>query len=103
MAPNDTRVTRRPGFFAPVPEAALQPVGSNPTVYVVEWDIPSDSAAKRVRFYRALKKIWKDYGAEREMSTKSVFVTSDADFAKDVFGLAKGYGVAHLYEARQIE
>jgi len=72
-------------------------------VWIVDWDIPSTSAALRVRFYRALKKLKKAYDIETEMSTKSVFVTDNEELARDIFGLSKGFGVAHLYEARQIE
>jgi len=72
-------------------------------VWIVDWDIPSDSAAKRVRFYRALKKLWVAHEGGQEMSTQSVLITEDPGFAKDVYGLAKAFGVAHIYEARQIE
>lgn len=120
-----TRVTRKPGSFAPVPETALQPGGSNPTVYVVEWDIPSNSAAHRARFYRALRKLRKQHAEiasardgenvtrvtengqysalSSHFSTMSVLITEDATLAGDVFNLAKAFGRAHIYEARQLE
>jgi len=72
-------------------------------VWIVEWDIPSDSAAKRVRFYRALKKLWVASQGEKEMSTQSVLVTDNPELAGEVFNLAKAFGTCHIYEARQIE
>lgn len=122
---NVTRVTRKPGSFAPVPQISIYPVPERPLVYVVEWDIPSNSAAHRARFYRALRRLRRIYEADYEnastenrntcdkdiqkrsgtsrFSTMSVLITEDPELAGAIFNLAKAFGRAHIYEARQLE
>lgn len=72
-------------------------------VYVVEYDLPADS--RRKRFYRAVQRYLRLHHAEETgWSTQSVVITKSEAFAWVVYRQARKVGgVAHVYEARQLD
>lgn len=76
---------------------------SHLNMYVVEYDLPSDS--RRKRFYRRIRRYLRTYYKDEVgWSTGSVVFTDDRDFAFYVWREARrAAGVAHIYEARRID
>jgi len=72
-------------------------------MYVVEYDLPSDS--RRRRFYRAIRRYRREHLLpDTGWSTQSVVFTDDEAFAWEVYRQArKAAGVAHVYEARRLD
>ena len=69
--------------------------------FIVDYDLPT--GRDRLRFYRALKKLLKEYVALGSFSTESVFITDDYGLAKQVYNLALGVGgKSRIYLAFQI-
>ena len=66
-------------------------------VFIVDWDLPSGMASQRVAFYRALKRLRKQYGSF--MSSQSVLVTPSEDLARAVHSLASRYGTSNFWRA----
>jgi hypothetical protein len=73
------------------------------SVWIVDYDIPSEPAAVRKRFYRALTRILSELGVKRDWSTWSVVVLQDEEVARAVYETARRFGVSHLYRGEQLE
>ena len=71
-------------------------LGEQEQVYIVDWDIRRE---RRRMFYYYLTKL---KGLQGSMSTASVMVVDSLEVARAVFELAKKYGRAHLYEAKEL-
>lgn len=71
-------------------------------VYIVDWDIPTEPAWRRAYFYKKLQKLRREYGFEGSLSTASVLIIQDRDFAMAVHALASEYGRSNIYEGRRI-
>ena len=66
-------------------------------VWVVDYDLRA-ADKNRYRFYRALNKLKKQLGLHGKMSTQSVLITADKEFAWRVYELACRYASrAHIY------
>ena len=80
-------------------------MGLAAVVYVVDYDIPTGNATKRVDFYRQVHRLFREhYGkvkAERmEFSSQSCYFTDDEELAKKFLELASEYGKnCNLYRA----
>ena len=73
---------------------------SQPSIFIVDWDLPTNNS--RFGFYRSLKKLRKEMNVEEEMSSKSVLVTENEQFALAVYDLAAEYAVLfHIYTAKE--
>lgn len=70
--------------------------------YIVDYDIPANPSRRRRGFYRALKKLKEGMDLYGRMSTMSVLITVDREFAESVYLLAMQYGRANMYEARKL-
>ncbi len=72
-------------------------------VWVVDYDIPVESRAKRMAFYRGL---WKIMAAHRipksGRSTQSVWIIDDEQIAREIHDHASTYGTSNLYNATPI-
>lgn len=71
-------------------------------VFIVDWDLPTEPAWKRVYFYKKLRKLRAKHGLEGAMSTQSVLVVKDEQLAWDVHRLAKDYGKSNIYRAEKL-
>jgi hypothetical protein len=72
-------------------------------LWVVDYDIPVDSVAKRRAFYRALHEILRTHEIVADRSTQSVWILDDEDIAKKIHRLACTYGQSHFYSASRID
>mgnify|MGYP001137685222 CR=1 FL=1 len=74
------------------------------TIYLVDYDMSAprtkESRRLRRRFYNKLHKLLKDHAFD--WSTASVIKIKDYKLARKIYELAKEYGKAHLYEAREL-
>ena len=66
-------------------------------MFIVDWDIPSKPAWRRVYFYKKLRKVRKAFGLEGRMSTMSVLIVQDEKLAWAVHNLASQYGRSNIY------
>lgn len=73
------------------------------SVWIVDWDIPQKPASARVAFYRALKKLRKDFGIANHMSSQSVMIVHSQAAAEAVHNLALRYGCSNIYLAIHYE
>jgi hypothetical protein len=80
-------------------------MGLTNVVYVVDYDIPTENATRRVDFYRQVHRLFREhYGrakAEKmEFSRQSCYFTDDEELAKKFFALASEYSKnCNLYRA----
>lgn len=68
------------------------------TTYIVDYDLPLEPAAKRVQFYRRLKKLIEEKKKSVKRSTDSVVITTDEGLARQIYNLAEQYGEANMYK-----
>ena len=74
---------------------------SEDTMYIVDWDLPVGNS--RRGFYRELARLRNKLGLHGSMSSMSVLITKDKDFAHQVYEIARRYArVVHMYVGRQI-
>lgn len=71
-------------------------------VWVVDYDIPVSPANRRLAFYRRRRKLMESMGMRAEESTASVLICPKEELAKALYELAKEYGEAHLYQAKEV-
>ena len=72
-------------------------------LYVVEYDLPTEPAARRVYFYTKLhRKFIQAFKRPLEFSSQSCYVTPDEEAAKLFFSVAKEFCTrAALYKAQE--
>lgn len=84
-------------------------MGLEKVVCVVDYDIPTGNATRRVDFYRQVHRLFREhYGkvkAERmEFSSQSCYFTDDEELAKKFLELASEYSKrCSLYKAVKME
>ena len=66
--------------------------------YIIDYDIPLEPSAKRIMFYRRLKKLTERHKGDIEKSTDSVVITSNKALAGSIYNLAEAFGEANIYE-----
>jgi hypothetical protein len=71
--------------------------------WIVDYDIPVESPAKRRAFYRALHVTLKAHNIVADRSTQSVWIIDSKEIAEQIHRLASRYGVSHLYSARKVQ
>jgi hypothetical protein len=71
--------------------------------WVVDYDIPVESHAKRRAFYRALHRTLESHDIEADRSTQSVWIIDSQEIAKEIHELACRYGKSNLYSAVKID
>jgi len=72
------------------------------TVYIVDYDIPTNPAWRRVYFYKKLRKLRTSHDLTGKLSTQSVLIVQDEELAKAVHALAMEYGKSNIYKAETI-
>ena len=70
--------------------------------WIVDYDIPTEPKARRMRFYRSLWRLLRDVGFEADRSTQSVWILDNRKIAESIHALAVRYGQSNLYAARKI-
>jgi len=72
-------------------------------LWVVDYDIPVESKARRMAFYRGLWKILEENRIVRSgKSTQSVWIIDDEKIARQIHDHAVRYGRSHLYNATPV-
>ena len=74
-------------------------------MYVVEYDLPTQNASRRVYFYEKIHTMLKKhFGKDVEFSSYSCYFSEDEEVAKKFFEIAKQFCTrATIYKAQQIE
>lgn len=74
-------------------------------VYVVDYDIPTNSPSRRVMFYHALHHMFMMHlGKDVEFSTQSCYFTEDKELAEKFLEVVKKFeGKGHLYKAVKVQ
>ena len=74
-------------------------------VYVVDYDIPTGNATRRVDFYRKVHRLLRQhYGKDVQFSTQSCYFTEDNALAKKFLELVQECnGKGHLYKAVKVQ
>jgi hypothetical protein len=74
-------------------------------VYVVDYDIPTKNASKRVMFYQAVHKmLMMHLGKDVKFSTYSCYFTEDEELAKKFLEVVQAFkGKGHLYKAVKMQ
>lgn len=80
-------------------------MGSVNLVYVVDYDIPTENATRRVDFYRKVHRLLREhYGKDVGFSTESCYFTDDAELAKEFVDLVQKFkGKGHIYRAVKMQ
>jgi hypothetical protein len=80
-------------------------MGLENVVYVVDYDIPTKNATKRVDFYRKVHRMLRQhYGKDVEFSSFSCYFTDDEALAKKFMELVAQYSKrCHLYKAVKVQ
>jgi hypothetical protein len=70
-------------------------------VYVVDYDIPTKNASRRVMFYQAIHKmLMMHLGKDVKFSTQSCYFTEDAELAEKFLEVVQQFnGKGHIYKA----
>lgn len=70
-------------------------------VYVVDYDIPTKNASRRVMFYEAIHHLFMMHlGKDVKFSTQSCYFTEDEELAKKFLDVVKRFnGKGHIYKA----
>jgi hypothetical protein len=70
-------------------------------LYVVDYDIPTKNASRRVMFYQGVHRMLKKkFGEDVKFSTYSCYFTDDPDVAKKFLEIVQKYdGKGHIYKA----
>ena len=71
--------------------------------WVVDYDIPVESHARRRAFYRALHRTLRKYEIVADRSTQSVWIMDSRPIAEEIHALALSYGRSHLYTATRLD
>ena len=69
------------------------------SVWIVDWDIPTE---RRALFYYHLNKIKRRHELYGSMSSQSVMVLEEPSVAEAVYRLAARFGHANLYRAEKL-
>jgi hypothetical protein len=74
-------------------------------VYVVDYDIPTVNATRRVDFYRRVHRLLRQhYGKDVKFSTYSCYFTEDNTLAKKFLELVQECnGKGHIYKAVKMQ
>lgn len=74
-------------------------------VYVVDYDIPTKNASKRVMFYQAIHDLFMMHlGKDVKFSTQSCYFTNDEELAKKFLQVVQKFnGKGHLYKAVKMQ
>ncbi len=74
------------------------------SLWVVDYDIPTEPKAKRMAFYRALWALLEEHKIVRttSKSTMSVWILDSQEIATQIHELAARFGVSHLYQASEV-
>jgi len=74
-------------------------------LYVVDYDIPTKNAGKRVRFYEAVHRLFMMHlGEDVKFSTQSCYFTEDKELARKFLEVVKKFeGKGHIYKAVKME
>jgi hypothetical protein len=74
-------------------------------VYVVDYDIPTKNASKRVMFYQAIHGLFMmHFGKDVKFSTQSCYFTEDEQLAKKFLDVVRRFnGKGHLYQAVKMQ
>jgi len=80
-------------------------MGLENVVYVVDYDIPTQSPTKRVDFYRKVHRLLRQhYDKDVEFSSYSCYFTDDEDLAKKFLSIVEKHdGKGHLYKAVKVQ
>ena len=79
-------------------------MGLESVVYVVDYDIPTENATRRVDFYRKVHRLLRErYGKEKmELSSKRCYFTHDEELAKMFLDVVKKFGKGNMYQAKKM-
>ena len=72
-------------------------------LWVVDYDIPVESVAKRRAFYRALHEILEPHDIVADRSTQSVWILDNEEIANEIHSLSCRFGKSHLYSASRLD
>ena len=73
------------------------------SLWVVDYDIPTEPKARRMAFYRALWALLEEHKILRtSKSTQSVWILDSQPIATEIHELASKFGVSHLYQASEV-
>ena len=74
-------------------------------LYVVDYDIPTKNASRRVRFYEAIHRLFMMHlGKDVEFSTQSCYFTEDKELAEKFLEVVKKFeGKGHIYKAVKMQ
>ena len=74
-------------------------------VYVVDYDMPTKNASRRVMFYQAVHKmLMMHLGKDVEFSTQSCYFTEDKELAEKFLEVVKKFeGKGHIYKAVKMQ
>jgi len=74
-------------------------------VYVVDYDMPTKNASRRVMFYQAVHKmLMMHLGKDVKFSTQSCYFTEDEELAEKFLEVVKKFeGKGHIYKAVKMQ
>lgn len=74
-------------------------------LYVVDYDIPTKNASRRVMFYQAVHKLLMTHlGKDVKFSTQSCYFTEDEELAKKFLDVVREFqGKGHIYKAVKVQ
>lgn len=74
-------------------------------LYVVDYDIPMNTASKRVMFHHAVHRMLMAHlGKDEKFSTHSCYLTEDEELAKKFLEIVQKFnGKGNLYKATKVQ
>ncbi|MGA2783786.1 MAG: hypothetical protein ABSF09_03705 [Candidatus Bathyarchaeia archaeon] len=74
-------------------------------LYVVDYDIPTKNASRRVMFYEAIHHLFMMHlGKDVKFSTQSCYFTEDEELAKKFLKVVQEFnGKGHIYRATKLQ